>query len=39
MPTLPYLSVLTYPQIDPVFLQLGPIALRWYGLALSLIHI
>lgn len=33
MPTLPYLSVLTYPQIDPVFLQLGPIALRWYGLA------
>ncbi|MBB3935798.1 prolipoprotein diacylglyceryl transferase [Aureimonas phyllosphaerae] len=27
------LGVLTYPQIDPVFLQIGPIALRWYGLA------
>ncbi len=25
------LGVLTYPQIDPVFLQIGPIALRWYG--------
>ncbi len=24
---------LTYPQIDPVALQLGPIAIRWYGLA------
>ncbi|MEY3040980.1 MAG: hypothetical protein RLZZ174_62 [Pseudomonadota bacterium] len=22
----------TYPQIDPVALQLGPLALRWYGL-------
>ncbi|KQQ82048.1 prolipoprotein diacylglyceryl transferase [Aureimonas sp. Leaf324] len=27
------LGVLAYPQIDPVFLQIGPIALRWYGLA------
>ncbi len=26
-------GLLTYPQIDPVFLQIGPIALRWYGLA------
>lgn len=25
--------VLTFPQIDPVALQLGPIAIRWYGLA------
>jgi len=24
---------LTYPQIDPIALQLGPIAIRWYGLA------
>ncbi|WP_182085482.1 prolipoprotein diacylglyceryl transferase [Aureimonas sp. ME7] len=27
------LGVLAYPAIDPVFLQIGPIALRWYGLA------
>ena len=27
------LGVLAYPRIDPVFLQIGPIALRWYGLA------
>ena len=33
MNAMPFLSVLTYPQIDPVFLQVGPIALRWYGLA------
>ncbi|MEO0618690.1 MAG: prolipoprotein diacylglyceryl transferase [Pseudomonadota bacterium] len=25
--------VIPYPQIDPVALQIGPIALRWYGLA------
>jgi len=25
--------VLTFPQIDPVALSLGPIAIRWYGLA------
>ena len=24
---------LTFPQIDPIALQLGPIAIRWYGLA------
>ncbi|MEF2073273.1 prolipoprotein diacylglyceryl transferase [Consotaella aegiceratis] len=27
------LSILSYPQIDPVFLQIGPLELRWYGLA------
>ncbi|MBP0614345.1 prolipoprotein diacylglyceryl transferase [Jiella mangrovi] len=26
-------GVLAYPNIDPVFLQIGPIALHWYGLA------
>lgn len=26
-------AVLPYPQIDPIALQLGPIAIRWYGLA------
>jgi phosphatidylglycerol:prolipoprotein diacylglycerol transferase len=25
--------VLTYPEIDPVALQLGPLAIRWYGLS------
>ena len=24
--------VLPYPHIDPVFLHLGPVQLRWYGL-------
>jgi phosphatidylglycerol:prolipoprotein diacylglycerol transferase len=24
--------MLTYPQIDPVFFRLGPLAVRWYGL-------
>ena len=33
MLTLPYLGVLTYPQIDPIFLDLGLIQLRWYGLS------
>ncbi|MCQ0987689.1 prolipoprotein diacylglyceryl transferase [Jiella marina] len=33
MLTLQTFGVLTYPQIDPVFLDLGPIQLRWYGLA------
>ena len=28
-----YLAALTFPQIDPVLLQLGPIAIRWYALA------
>ncbi|MBT7760856.1 MAG: prolipoprotein diacylglyceryl transferase, partial [Rhodospirillaceae bacterium] len=27
------LAVLTFPQIDPVLLQLGPFAIRWYALA------
>ena len=29
--TLP-LSLLTYPQIDPVIFSIGPLAVRWYGL-------
>jgi phosphatidylglycerol---prolipoprotein diacylglyceryl transferase len=27
------LALLSYPNIDPVFLRIGPIALHWYGLA------
>lgn len=26
------LTVLTFPQIDPVLLQIGPLAIHWYGL-------
>jgi len=26
-------AVLPYPQIDPIALQIGPVAIRWYGLA------
>jgi len=26
------IPVLPYPQIDPVFLRIGPVQLRWYGL-------
>lgn len=33
MLTQTVLGVLAYPTIDPVFLSLGPIQLRWYGLA------
>ena len=33
MMTLSTLGVLAFPNIDPVFFQIGPIALRWYGLA------
>ncbi|TFF23058.1 prolipoprotein diacylglyceryl transferase [Jiella endophytica] len=33
MLSLQTLGVLAYPNIDPVFLQIGPIALHWYGLA------
>ena len=33
MLTFPTLGVLTYPQIDPIFLDLGFIQFRWYGLA------
>ena len=25
-------GMLMYPQIDPVALQLGPVAIHWYGL-------
>lgn len=31
MPSL--VSALTYPQIDPVLIQIGPFAVRWYALA------
>ena len=24
--------MLTHPQFDPIALQLGPLAIRWYGL-------
>lgn len=27
------MAVLMYPQIDPILFQLGPFAVRWYGLA------
>jgi len=27
------LSLITYPRIDPVMFQLGPIKIRWYGMA------
>ena len=27
------LATLPYPEIDPVLLQLGPFAIRWYALA------
>ncbi|WP_152046042.1 prolipoprotein diacylglyceryl transferase [Aureimonas psammosilenae] len=33
MISIPAAGLLTYPQIDPVFLQIGPVALHWYGLA------
>ncbi|SMC36026.1 Prolipoprotein diacylglyceryl transferase [Fulvimarina manganoxydans] len=33
MLAFPALGALTYPQIDPVFLDLGILQLRWYGLA------
>jgi phosphatidylglycerol:prolipoprotein diacylglycerol transferase len=29
---MPILDAITYPQIDPVFLRLGPLQFRWYGL-------
>jgi phosphatidylglycerol:prolipoprotein diacylglycerol transferase len=32
MATLP-LSLITYPQIDPVIVRLGPLQIRWYGVA------
>jgi phosphatidylglycerol:prolipoprotein diacylglycerol transferase len=27
------LALITYPQIDPVMLRLGPLKIRWYGMA------
>lgn len=27
------LSLITYPQIDPIMFQIGPIKIRWYGMA------
>ncbi|WP_185983507.1 prolipoprotein diacylglyceryl transferase [Aureimonas mangrovi] len=33
MSTLSFAGVLAYPAIDPVLLQIGPLAIRWYGLA------
>jgi phosphatidylglycerol:prolipoprotein diacylglycerol transferase len=32
-PLAPSLSALSFPQIDPVLIQIGPIAIHWYGLA------
>jgi len=29
---LPWLHAIPYPDIDPVFLRLGPLQFRWYGL-------
>ncbi|HVV93904.1 MAG TPA: prolipoprotein diacylglyceryl transferase [Hyphomicrobiales bacterium] len=30
---MPFLPVIAFPMIDPVALQLGPLAIRWYALA------
>lgn len=30
---MPFLAQIPYPEIDPVLLELGPLALRWYALA------
>jgi phosphatidylglycerol---prolipoprotein diacylglyceryl transferase len=30
---MPQLAVIAYPHIDPVALRLGPVQIRWYGLA------
>ncbi|MCI5049500.1 MAG: prolipoprotein diacylglyceryl transferase [Rickettsiales bacterium] len=30
---LPSLAALTFPEIDPVLVQIGPLAVRWYALA------
>lgn len=30
---MPLLSYLTFPNIDPIAIQLGPVAIRWYALA------
>lgn len=28
-----YLALITYPQIDPVIVSIGPLAIHWYGVA------
>lgn len=33
MENLIFQAALTYPQIDPVAIQIGPLAIRWYSLA------
>ncbi|MCW4113810.1 prolipoprotein diacylglyceryl transferase [Aurantimonas sp. MSK8Z-1] len=33
MSSLSLMAILSYPNIDPVLLQLGPVRLHWYGLA------
>ena len=33
MPMTFMAAALTYPQIDPILVQLGPLAIRWYSLA------
>ena len=30
---LPWLAEVSYPQIDPVLVSIGPIPIRWYSLA------
>ena len=27
------LAVLSFPDIDPILFEIGPLAIRWYGLA------
>ena len=27
-----FLAIMQYPEIDPIALQLGPVAIHWYGL-------
>ena len=31
--TFPLLALLSYPEIDPILVEIGPIAIRWYALA------
>lgn len=33
VPVLSALAYITYPNIDPVALQLGPVSVKWYGLS------
>lgn len=32
-PIAPFVSALSFPAIDPVLIQIGPISVHWYGLA------